>query len=76
VFVRNSELFIPSSIRNTFWPLQVKLHPALPWSAGRLCHGASAQQMDGKEHDSHNEGDVDESRSNVKREKPEQPKNN
>jgi hypothetical protein len=32
--------------------------------------------MDGKQHDSHNEGDVDESRGNVKREKSKQPKNN
>ena len=31
--------------------------------------------MDGEEHDSHNKGDVDKSRSNVKRKKSEQPKN-
>jgi hypothetical protein len=50
--------------------------PALPSPAGRLGHGASAaQQMNGKQHDSHNEDDVDESRGNVKRKKSEQPKN-
>jgi hypothetical protein len=55
--------------------LQVALDLIFPSPAGRLCHGAPAcQQMDGKEHDSHDEGDVDKPRSNVKREKSQQPK--
>jgi hypothetical protein len=43
-----------------------------PKSTGLLCDGASAsQQMEDEEHDTNDEGDVNESTGNMKCEKPE-----
>jgi hypothetical protein len=53
-------------------PRRLKLDHPSPKSTGLLCDGASAsQQMEDEEHDTNDEGDVNESTGNVKCEKPE-----
>jgi hypothetical protein len=58
-------------------PHHLSQDQVLPEPIGVLCFGAStSQQMEGKEHDAQNEGDVNEPSGNVKCEKSEQPENN